>query len=186
MVIFLQKPAGLSFISSAWQWPGSSHLSLCGLSPSTFKALSPSPTQRPSASSRVRAFLLCQRQPVLKSLHLTSPFSDSSNSDEMCYLMPPISEIGWLRQEDLGFELYLSYTVIILGFLFVCLFCLVGWFGFLFLIKVEARMVSWSVRCLPYKCEDLNLETLGRTLKGKAWHNGRHLRARKYDSKEMR
>lgn len=74
----------------------------------------------------------------------------------------------------------------ILGFLFVCLFCLVGWFGFLFLIKVEARMVSWSVRCLPYKCEDLNLETLGRTLKGKAWHNGRHLRARKYDSKEMR
>lgn len=64
MVIFLAEASRtLFFISSAWQWPGSFHLSLCGLSsPSTFKTLSPSPTQRLSASSRARTFLLCQGQ----------------------------------------------------------------------------------------------------------------------------
>ncbi len=49
-------------------------------------------------------------QPVLKSL--TSPFLESSNSDEMCYIIPVVSETVWLRQEDLGFQVNLRYTVI--------------------------------------------------------------------------
>jgi hypothetical protein len=116
MLFLLQKAAGCFFLSSPL--PGSGQEVPISV---PVAVLPPAPSKpyllllhrgfKPPAGRQPEpSFYAGDIQPVLKSL--TSPFLESSNSDEMCYIIPVVSETVWLRQEDLGFQVNLRYTVI--------------------------------------------------------------------------